>query len=121
MCVCACMFVSVFFCEIISLFNLRYQKWKLGHLFHPMYQTVLKVGKMISRCLYTQFSQCTMAVLASGKITKSAKAEIVQTTVSKMLNFCKYPTTAQQEVIAKKITADIMHGRRDSTASGFVS
>ena len=69
----------------------------------------------------TQFSQCTMAVLASGKMTKSAKAEIVQATVSKMLNYCKYPTTAQQEVIAKKITAVVMHGRKDSTGSGFVS
>ena len=69
----------------------------------------------------TQFSQCTMAVLESGRMTKSAKAEIVQTTISKMLNFCKYPTTAQQDVIAKKITADIMHGRKDSTGSGFVS
>ena len=65
-----------------------------------------------------QFSQSTIAVLASGQITKSAIAEIIQTTVSKMLNFCKYPTTSQPEVIGKKITADLLHGRKDSTGSG---
>ena len=69
----------------------------------------------------TQFSQSTMAVLASGKITKFARAEIIQTTVSKMLNFCKYLTTSQHEVIGKKITADLLHGRKDSTGSGSVS
>ena len=62
-----------------------------------------------------------MAMLASGKITKLAKAKIVQATVLIMLKYCKYPTTSQQEVIAKKITAVIMHGRKDSTGSGFVS
>ena len=69
----------------------------------------------------TQFSQSTMAVLASGQMTKSARAEITQATVSKMLNFCKYPTTNRHEVIGKKIVADILHGRKDSTGSGFVS
>lgn len=61
-----------------------------------------------------------MAVLVSGKMTKSVKAEI---TVSKMLNFVTNATTAQQEVnvTVKKITADIVHGRIDSTGSGFVS
>ena len=62
-----------------------------------------------------------MAMLASGKITKLAKAKIVQATILIMLNYCKYPTTSQQEVIAKKITAVIMHGRKDSMGSRFVS
>ena len=69
----------------------------------------------------TQFSQSTMAVLASGQMTKSAKTEIVQVTASKMLNFCKYPKTPQHEVIGKKIVADILHGRKDTTGSGYVS
>ena len=86
---------------------------------HPMCPTVLKVGKMISKC--PQFSQSTMAVLASGQMTKSARTEIVQATASKMLNFCKYPTTPQHEVIRKKIVADILHGRKDTTESGYVS
>ena len=69
----------------------------------------------------TQFSQSTMAVLASGQMTKSARTEIVQATPSKMLNFCKYPTTPQHEVIRKKIVANILHGRKDTTESGYVS
>ena len=68
----------------------------------------------------TQFSQSTMAVLASGQMTKSARTEIVQATVSKMLNFCKYPTP-QHTVIGKKIVADILHGRKDTTGSEYVS
>lgn len=65
-----------------------------------------------------QFSEKTMYVLQSGKITKSARSEIVQMTASKMLNCCKYPTSDQCEEIGKKIFQDIMHSKGKD---GYVS
>lgn len=68
-----------------------------------------------------QFSEKTMYVLQSGKMTKSARAEIVQMTASKMLNCCKYPTTQQCNEIGRKIFRDVLHGKDDTTGDGYVS
>lgn len=65
-----------------------------------------------------QFSEKTMYILQSGKMSKSGRSEIVQMTASKMLNFCKYPTSDQCDEIGKKIFQDIMHGKGKD---GFVS
>ena len=65
-----------------------------------------------------QFSEKTMYILQSGKMSKSGRSEIVQMTASKMLNSCKYPTSDQCDEIGKKIFQDIMHGKG---TDGFVS
>jgi len=69
----------------------------------------------------TQFSERTMGVLSSGLMSKSARAEIVQATTAKMLNFCKYPTAQQYNIVAKKIVNSLLNGKKDSTGTGFVS
>ena len=69
----------------------------------------------------TQFSERTMGVLSSGVMSKSARAEIIQATSAKMLNFCKYPTAHQCNIIAKKISTHLLNGKKDSTGTGFVS
>ena len=69
----------------------------------------------------TQFSERTMGVLSSGLMSKSARAEITQATTAKMLNFCKYPTADQYNIVAKKIVTNLLNGKKDSTGTGFVS
>ncbi|XP_065893396.1 uncharacterized protein [Dysidea avara] len=69
----------------------------------------------------TQFSERTMGVLSSGLMSKSARAEITQATTAKMLNFCKYPTADQYNIVAKKIVTNLLNGKKDSTGTGFGS
>lgn len=69
----------------------------------------------------TQFSQRTMTALATGTMTSSARAEIVQMTAGKMLNMCQYPTRDQYNVIARKIVKELLHGRGDTFGTGHVS
>lgn len=53
-------------------------------------------------------------------MTKSAWAEIVQTTCSLMLNYCKYPTSDQCDEIGRKIFWNILNGKGDTTGDGYV-
>lgn len=46
-----------------------------------------------------------MAEIASGQITQVTRRAIVQDVSAKCLNYCKYPTTNQLEVIASKIVS----------------
>lgn len=69
----------------------------------------------------SQFSERTMASLSSGNITSSARAEIIQMTVAKMLSYCKYPTALQYETVARNIVATILKGKGDRIGSGHVS
>ena len=68
----------------------------------------------------SQFSERTMASLSSGNITSSARAEIIQMTVGKMLSYCKYPTALQYETVARNIVATILKGKGDRIGSGHV-
>ena len=69
----------------------------------------------------TQFSEATMQVLTSRSMSKSARKEIVQMTASKMLNYCKYPSEIQYHEVGKKIVNGLLHGKKDSSGSGYVS
>ena len=69
----------------------------------------------------SQFSERTMASISSGNITSSARAEIVQMTVAKMLSYCKYPTAVQYETVARNIVTTILRGKGDRLGSGHVS
>ena len=69
----------------------------------------------------TQFSEATMEVLTSGSMSKSARREIVQMTASKMLNYCKYPTSQQYNEVGRKIVNHLLQGKKDTSGSGYVS
>ena len=69
----------------------------------------------------SQFSERTMGSISSGNITSSARAEIVQMTVAKMLSYCKYPTAVQYETVARNIVHTILKGKGDRLGSGHVS
>ena len=69
----------------------------------------------------TQFSERTMATLHSGNMTKSARTEIIQMTVAKMLGHCKYPTLEQYEEVARKIFKHVLKGKGDTLGCGYVS
>ena len=45
-----------------------------------------------------------MLALASGEISDAARGAIVRDVATLILNYCKYPTTQQLEVVASKIT-----------------
>lgn len=45
-----------------------------------------------------------MLALASGEISDATRGAIVRDVASLILNYCKYPTTQQLEVVASNIT-----------------
>ena len=69
----------------------------------------------------SQFSERTMASISSGNITSSARNEIIQMIVAKMLSYCKYPTAIQYETVARNIVATVLKGKGDRIGSGHVS
>ena len=69
----------------------------------------------------SQFFEGSMQILTSRSMSKSARKEIVQMTASKMLNFCKYPSEIQYHKVGKKIMNGLLHGKKDSSGSGYVS
>ena len=69
----------------------------------------------------TQFSNTTMCSLSSGKLSSSARREIVQQVAAKMLSYCKYPTSQQFETVASKIVKDLLKGKGDALGNGYVS
>ena len=69
----------------------------------------------------TQFSNATMCSLSSGKLSSSARREIVQQVAAKMLSYCKYPTSQQFETVASKIVKDLLKGKGDALGNGYVS
>ena len=52
-----------------------------------------------------QYSQTVMIELTSGQITTTTRRAIVQDVAAKCLNYCKYPTSGQIEVVASKIVS----------------
>ena len=50
-----------------------------------------------------QYKQSVMEELSSGCITHVTRRAIVQDVAAICLNYCKYPTTKQLDVIASKI------------------
>ena len=69
----------------------------------------------------SQFSERTMASISNGNITSSARNEIIQMTVAKMLSYCKYPTAIQYKTVARNIVATLLKGKGDKIGSGHVS
>ena len=62
-----------------------------------------------------------MERLSNGNVTDFARTEIIQMTASKMLNHCKYPSTEQYAVVARKIVTDLLSGKGDTYGTGYVS
>ena len=46
-----------------------------------------------------------MSELSTGMITGTTRRAIIQDVAAKCLNYCKYPTTIQIEVVASKIVS----------------
>lgn len=67
-----------------------------------------------------QYSETVMAALTAKKISSNVRAQISQDVATKMLGYCKYPTSDQYEVIAQKIVATFPV-LRDSMGTGYVS
>ena len=61
-----------------------------------------------------------MLCISKGQLTKNARTEIVQSVTHKMLNYCKYPSKDQREIVASKIVRTI-NGSRDALGVGHVS
>ena len=68
-----------------------------------------------------QYSESTMMAIASRKITEKHKNEIVQEICSRMINYCLYPTTKQQGIVAAKLVWTFPSLRDTSFTSGHVS
>ena len=68
----------------------------------------------------SQFSERTMTSISSGNTTSSARAEITQMTVAKMLSYCKYPSAIQYETVARNIVTAVLKGKGDRIGSGHV-
>ena len=61
-----------------------------------------------------------MVSIGIGNVSSSARAEIVQMTVAKMLSYCKYPTNLQYETVASKIVSNLLKGNGDTFGNGHV-
>lgn len=61
-----------------------------------------------------------MAALTTKKISSNVRAQISQDIATKMLGYCKYPTSDQYEVIAQKIVSTFPV-LKDSMGTGHVS
>ena len=61
-----------------------------------------------------------MVCITNAKLNSSARAEITQCVVWKILSYCKYPTAKQVAVIASKIVNSI-NGSKDYLGIGHVS
>ena len=68
----------------------------------------------------TQFSNATMCSLSSGKLSSSARREIVQQVAAKMLSYCKYPTSRQFETVASKFVKGMLKGKGDTLGNDYV-
>ena len=68
-----------------------------------------------------QYSQTTMMAISSRRITDTHKNEIVQEICSRMINYCLYPTTKQQEIVAAKLVREFPPLRDTSFTCGHVS
>ena len=68
-----------------------------------------------------QYSESTMRAIASRNITETHKNEIVQEICSRMINYCLYPTTKQQGIVAAKLVQTFPVLRDTSFTSGHVS
>lgn len=51
-----------------------------------------------------QYSGAVMAALTTGRVSTNIRSQIVQDVTTKILSYCKYPTTLQYEVVALKLT-----------------
>lgn len=61
-----------------------------------------------------------MAALTTKKISSNVRAQISQGIATKMLSYCKYPTSEQYEIIAQKIVS-AFPVLKDSMGVGYVS
>lgn len=52
-----------------------------------------------------QYSETVMREISTGQITQVTRRAIIQDVSAKCLNYCKYPTTNQLEVVASKIVS----------------
>ena len=67
-----------------------------------------------------QYSEIVMAELTTGQVTDITRRAIVQDVAAKCLNYCKYPSNNQIQVVASKIvsTFPIL---KDTIGTGSVS
>ena len=68
-----------------------------------------------------QYSENTMMAIASKKITDTHRNEIVQEICSRMINYCLYPTTKQQSIVAAKLVQAFPPLKDTSFTTGHVS
>ena len=68
-----------------------------------------------------QYSENTMMAIVSRRITDSRRNEIVQEICSRMINYCLYPTTKQQAIVAAKLVQAFPPLKDTSFTSGHVS
>lgn len=61
-----------------------------------------------------------MQAITLGEFNDSARNEIVRSIVERMLNYCRYPTLKQKEVISSKIV-HTFKGSKDTLGVGYVS
>ncbi len=61
-----------------------------------------------------------MACISKGELNTHARREIIQSVTHKMLNYCKYPSKKQREVVASRIVETI-NGSRDALGISYVS
>ena len=69
----------------------------------------------------SQYSEDTMAALRSKRIGDKHRHEIVQEICSRMINFCKYPTTKQRNIVAAKLVQKFPQLRDARFTCGHVS
>jgi len=68
-----------------------------------------------------QYSENTMTAIALRRITDSHRNEIVKEICSRMINYCLYPTTKQQGIVAAKLVQAFPQLRDTSFTCGHVS
>ena len=69
----------------------------------------------------SQYSENTMAALRSKRIGDKHRHEIVQEICSRMINFCKYPTSKQCNIVAAKLVQKFPQLRDTKFTCGHVS
>ena len=60
-----------------------------------------------------------MCCIKKGQLNPAARREVIQVVSSRIMDICKYPTTAQLNVVASKIAEEL--GAKDLLGVGYVS
>ena len=67
-----------------------------------------------------QYSEDTMTALRNKRIADKHRHEITQEICSRMINFCKYPTKKQRNIVAAKLVQKFPQLRDCSFTCGHV-